>query len=144
MDPQILAYYYQSVPGSVLVNDSSSKGISYNFPCNATLPDLTLYIGNGTAIYRSSLLNYGTVDAATNSKSYFQSTSLHVLQEILTLEPHSVLRPPQLLDESNRPAWKYGRSVLCVSFRSVQSGRAGGILCAVVTVSRHSWYSWES
>ena len=67
VDPRILAYYYSYVPGSVLVNGS---GISYNFPCNATLPDLTLNIGNGTAIYRSSLLNTYTIDSATNSKSY--------------------------------------------------------------------------
>ena len=84
VDPRILAYYYETVPGSVLVNDSSSTGISYNFPCNATLPDLTLYIGNGTAIYRSSLLNTGTVDAATNSKSYFKSASFHLTTHINT------------------------------------------------------------
>lgn len=139
VDPRILAYYYENVPGSVLVNDSSSDGISYNFPCNATLPDLTLYIGNGTAIYRSSLLKTYTIDPANNSKPFPQNPLLTYLShQTLTLDARSVHRPPKLFNKISRPAWKYGRGILRISFRGIQPGRAGGVLCAVATVPRYS------
>ena len=78
VDPRILAYYYNYVPGAVLVNNPDGS-IGYKFPCNSTLPDLTLNIGNGTVIYRSSLLNAWIIDRVKNRKSSLHSFPSHLL-----------------------------------------------------------------
>ncbi|KAL8726089.1 MAG: hypothetical protein Q9166_006926 [cf. Caloplaca sp. 2 TL-2023] len=62
------AGYYAQVTGA---RDLGNNG-SYYFPCESSgvetkLPDFKLYIGNGTAIYRSSLLKVGSSVAGTCS-----------------------------------------------------------------------------
>ncbi|KAL8829607.1 MAG: hypothetical protein Q9170_006093 [Blastenia crenularia] len=48
--------YYNHTLGA---HETSEPGV-YNFPCSSPLPDFTLHIGNGTAIYRASLLSANT------------------------------------------------------------------------------------
>lgn len=53
--PTVAKAYYADVPNAYY---TGSDGY-WSFPCNAQVPDLKLYMGNGTAIYRASLINSG-------------------------------------------------------------------------------------
>lgn len=66
--PIIAAAYYANVKGSV-ARSNLGGGISYQFFCNATLPDVSMNIGNGATTLRASLLNYQDPPPATGSKS---------------------------------------------------------------------------
>ncbi|KAK0633063.1 aspartic peptidase domain-containing protein [Immersiella caudata] len=60
MVPQnITDAYYDQVPGAV---DNWNVG-GYIFPCNATLPDLTLHIGTYKAVIGGQYMNYAPVDS---------------------------------------------------------------------------------
>ncbi len=47
LNPIVVKNYYAQVPGSW---DNSGKGTEWTVPCNATLPDLTLNVGGGSAL----------------------------------------------------------------------------------------------
>ncbi|KAL8946172.1 MAG: hypothetical protein Q9222_007403 [Ikaeria aurantiellina] len=52
VQPEVAAAYYNNTGAVNFYNDGT-----YYFPCSTKLPDLKMYIGNGTAIYRASLLS---------------------------------------------------------------------------------------
>jgi hypothetical protein len=56
VNPIVAASYYSGVLGAY--NVTTPTNISWYFDCNATLPDLSLRIGNGTAVYPASQLKY--------------------------------------------------------------------------------------
>ncbi|KAK0656632.1 aspartic peptidase domain-containing protein [Cercophora newfieldiana] len=58
--------YYSQIPGS---QDNWNVG-GYIFPCNATLPDLTLHIGTYKAVVPGHFMNYAPVD----TKSFENAT----------------------------------------------------------------------
>ena len=63
LDSAIVARYYQDVPGA-----DSSTG-QYMFPCNVSLPNLTLTIGgNGPVTLPGHVLNYHPSTSDPNSK----------------------------------------------------------------------------
>lgn len=66
--PIIAAGYYESLKGWV-AQSNPGGGITYQFPCNTTLPDFSMNIGNGTATLRAALLNYKNPPPTTGSKS---------------------------------------------------------------------------
>ena len=68
VDPRVLSAYYAQVANSI--GTESATGTTYTFPCKAVLPDLTLNIGNGTAIYRGSILNPGYDPKSTACRSF--------------------------------------------------------------------------
>ncbi|KAI4119117.1 MAG: hypothetical protein LQ345_000926 [Seirophora villosa] len=55
--------YYEHVPGA---QDRGNNG-TYFFPCESKMPDFKLYMGNGTGIYRSSLLKQGSQEQGSKS-----------------------------------------------------------------------------
>lgn len=77
VDARVSQAYYNRVPGSI-PSSNGAGGTTYSFPCNATLPDLTLNIGNGTAVYRAKLLTFNDPDSK-NSKPLFPNYSLIIL-----------------------------------------------------------------
>ena len=64
LDSAIVARYYQDVLGA---NNVTASG-QYTFPCNATLPDLTMTIDGGGVTVRGHVLNYHPYDVEANSK----------------------------------------------------------------------------
>ena len=67
LDSAIVARYYQDVPGANNVTDSGQ----YTFPCDATLPDLTMTIDGGGVTIRGHVLSYHPYDVEANSKRSF-------------------------------------------------------------------------
>lgn len=52
-----LVKYLNQVPESKYNINNITNLVTYMILCNAAVPDLTMDIGSGTAIYRASLLN---------------------------------------------------------------------------------------
>lgn len=59
--PAITKAYYSQIPNAV---DSWNVG-GYTFPCNSTLPDLTLHIGGYKAVIDGHFVNYAPVDSTS-------------------------------------------------------------------------------
>ena len=64
LDSDIVARYYQDVLGA---NSATVPG-QYTFPCNASLPDLTLTISGSGITIRGHVLNYHPYDIEANSE----------------------------------------------------------------------------
>lgn len=64
LDAPIVARYYQDIPGA---NSATVPG-QYTFPCNASLPDLTLTISGVGVTIRGNVLNYHPYDVEANGK----------------------------------------------------------------------------
>ncbi|KAI3333761.1 aspartic peptidase domain-containing protein [Ustulina deusta] len=58
-DPAVATAYYGQVDGAV---DDQQQG-GFTIPCNATLPDLQLAVGNATATIKGADLSFAPVDA---------------------------------------------------------------------------------
>lgn len=145
VDARVSQAYYAQVPGSLPSNNSAGS-ISYSFPCNATLPDLTLNIGNDTAIYRAKILTFNNADAK-NSKpplfiqfsqpiTFFPSPPCFLLGSTDTGHPQSVHRTSDVNVRGGRRRREHGRAVFRVPFRGVQPRGPGDFVCAV------EWHLW--
>ncbi|KAL8689586.1 MAG: hypothetical protein Q9218_004775 [Villophora microphyllina] len=66
LDSVIVTRYYRDIPGA---NSTTAAG-QYTFPCDVSLPDLTLLIDGHAAVIPGHVLNYHPYDIESNSKHH--------------------------------------------------------------------------
>ena len=73
VDPTIARRYYHQIEDS---RDNSGLGSEWTVPCDAELPDLTVYVGKESFAIPGRLFQSGKISPSTSSKS--QATLAHL------------------------------------------------------------------
>lgn len=114
LDPTVVKKYYAQVPGSW---DNSGKGTEWTVPCDATLPDLTLHAGGGSAVIPGKVLMAQQKSPDLSSESSYPICSPHRMckpSTVLTFWGHRMLWQPA--GEPKYDRWgKLSHSFLSIS-----------------------------